>query len=835
MDTLKLLLRSVILIAFSVTAAYAFDAGQPFTVSLTGINGSPTIIANPGDEFQIEARVSSVTRGLFGFSSKFGFDPNVIEMVTQFGQPIIERVPALPGNPSPAGGIVAGTTDTLSMGVVASDGVGDSPVGGTILRITFRVKSTANPGDSSPLNLVNAIVSVDTLLDFGPFAGIDIPADTLISGFVQLPGGTGDIDVFPLAIDFGTVVVGALQEDVLVISNTGNATLVLGTLSKTGPNPTAFTFAPILADVSGSSIAPGDSISVAAKFSPGVAGPKSATLVIPSNDPDPDEDTVFVALAGMSVVPPNIVVTPTFVDFGTVDVGVQKSDTLTVSNTGGDTLKIFQVSIPLPPFNAFPIGPLNVLPGGLTQIVVQFQPPSAGAFIDTLKITSNDPDTPSLGVPLTGEGVVPPPSASRFGEPFRVSLTGIDGSSTIVANPGEEFQIEARVSSVTRGLFGFSSKFGFDPNVIELVTQFGQPIIQRVPLLPGNPTPAGGLVAGTNDTLSMGVVASDGVGDSPVSGPILRITFRVKSTASPGGSSPLNLVNAVVSVDTLLEFGPFLGIDIPADTLISGLIQVAVPDTSDIAVSPERIDYGIVLVGGSSDSAITIKNFGSKNLVLGDLSLTGADAGEFSIAIPPSTSISPGDISGAVIRFSPQSGGTKSATLVIPSNDPDESSVNVPLTGTGFVLEPDIAVVPDTLVIRGIIVGSTRLLNVTVSNVGNADLYVTGISLTGAVQFSRTDGVISPFTLAPGSDTTLTVQFAPDSVGSFDGTLTITSNDPDKPSVDVPLTGAGIALSALQVSIPHITASPGELISFRLSSGVLTSIDTAKVAMATPV
>ena len=221
MDTLKLLLRSVILIAFSVTAAYAFDAGQPFTVSLTGINGSPTIIANPGDEFQIEARVSSVTRGLFGFSSKFGFDPNVIEMVTQFGQPIIERVPALPGNPSPAGGIVAGTTDTLSMGVVASDGVGDSPVGGTILRITFRVKSTANPGDSSPLNLVNAIVSVDTLLDFGPFAGIDIPADTLISGFVQLPGGTGDIDVFPLAIDFGTVVVGALQEDVLVISNTG--------------------------------------------------------------------------------------------------------------------------------------------------------------------------------------------------------------------------------------------------------------------------------------------------------------------------------------------------------------------------------------------------------------------------------------------------------------------------------------------------------------------------------------------------------------------------------------------------------------------------------------
>ena len=669
--------------------------GEPFRVSLTGIDGSSTIVANPGEEFQIEARVSSVTRGLFGFSSKFGFDPNVIELVTQFGQPIIQRVPPLPGNPAPVGGIVAGTTDTLSMGVVASDGVGDSPVGGPILRLTFRVKSTANPGDSSPLNLVNAVVSVDTFPDFGTFLGIDIPADTLISGLVQVPlPDTSDIDVSRKSIDYGVVLVGGSSDSAITIRNSGSRNLILGDLSLRGADVGEFSI-PIPPSTI---IPPLDSSIAVIRFSPQSGGTKSATPLIPSNDPDAFEDTVFVNLTGIGGAPPKISVNPAFLDFGPVVVGTQLSDTVTVSNTGGDTLEISIVApAVVGPFDSFPVGPDFVPPGGFTKIGVKFQPPSAGVFNDALNIVSNDPDTGIFGVPLTGEGVdVPPPFAPRFGEPFTVSLTGINGSPTIIANLGEEFQIEARITEVTKGLFGFSSKFGFDPNVIEMVTQFGQPIIERVPLLPGNPTPAGGLVAGTNDTLSMGVVASDGVGDSPVSGPILRITFRVKSTASPGGSSPLNLVNAVVSVDTLLEFGPFLGIDIPADTLISGLIQVAVPDTSDIAVSPERIDYGIVLVGGSSDSAITIKNFGSKNLVLGDLSLTGADAGEFSIAIPPSTSISPGDISGAVIRFSPQSGGTKSATLVIPSNDPDESSVNVPLTGTGFVLEPDIAVVPDT-------------------------------------------------------------------------------------------------------------------------------------------
>ncbi len=917
MNTLKLLLRSAILLTLSVNALYA-QYGEPFAVSLTGIDGSSTIIANPGEQFQIEARVSPVTKGLFGFSSKFGFDPNVIEMVTEFGQPIIVRVPPLPGNPTPAGGLVAGTTDTLSMGVVASDGVGDSPVSGPILRITFRVKSTATPGDSSPLNLVNTVVSVDTLLAFGPFFGVDIPADTLRSAVVQVPPDTTGsvIDVSPTSIDYGVVLVGGSSDSTIKIKNVGNGNLVLGTLSITGTNAGEFSiFTPPII-----TIAPSDSTNVVIRFSPQSGGTKSATLVIPSNDPN--KPSVNVPLTGAGVSPKTITVTVTdavgnpgdlvkvkvFVELQpeatlglsemdiklNIDPTVIKvagtfikdittllpsfSNFATVTNSdstihligaqgSGIALTFADLGLPGNPEAAWEIGfnvvgspgdvspitvnlvtsglstgprgstntalnPVDIAVNGSFSIPVVISKTTVVAARTTLKadgadttlitVTPRKADGSKISTTLnvsvnttagsvggvTAEtdstytavltasnvfetavvkaiiaGQVAPDSAvvvyqpapdSRFGEPFTVRLTGTDGDTTIVANPGEEFQIEARVSPVTKGLFGFSSKFGFDPNVIELVTQFGQPIIDRVPALPGNPTPAGGLVAGTTDTLSMGVVASDGVGDFPVGGPVLSITFRVKSTANPGDLSPLNLVDAVVSVDTLSVFGPFFGIDIPADTLISGMVEV-IPVTTgaDIDFPTRSIDFGPVQVGSSVDSTLKIKNVGNGNLVLGALSITGTNASEFSIVVPPSTTIAPSDSTNVVIRFSPSSDSAKSATLVIPSNDPDKPSVNVPLTGAG--------------------------------------------NLPSALQVS-----MPHITASPGELILIPIQITTPGRFAISSTEMFISYDSD-------------VTRALEVVTAGTLTEGWELISFRHSSGILTSIDTAKVAMATPV
>ena len=140
------------------------------------------------------------------------------------------------------------------------------------------------------------------------------------------------------------------------------------------------------------------------------------TLEINSNDPD--TPSLGVPLVGQGDAPsaPNIAVTPPALDFGTVEVGAFKVDSVMVNNTGGDTLDITGLSLTPAalPFGATLIGPDRIPPGGMTKIHVRFEPGSAVVFSDTLRIDSNDPDTPVAAVPLVGQGVAPagPPPAT---------------------------------------------------------------------------------------------------------------------------------------------------------------------------------------------------------------------------------------------------------------------------------------------------------------------------------------------------------------------------------------------------------------------------------------
>jgi HYDIN/CFA65/VesB family protein len=66
------------------------------------------------------------------------------------------------------------------------------------------------------------------------------------------------------------------------------------------------------------------------------------------------------------------------------------------------------------------------------------------------------------------------------------------------------------------------------------------------------------------------------------------------------------------------------------------------------------------------------------------------------------------------------------------------------------------------------------MLNGTVSGPAGAPFSATG---TG------------PFALAPGNSRQVKVTFSPTSMGTFSAQLTITSDDPNRPSINVPITG----------------------------------------------
>jgi hypothetical protein len=78
---------------------------------------------------------------------------------------------------------------------------------------------------------------------------------------------------------------------------------------------------------------------------------------------------------------------------------------------------------------------------------------------------------------------------------------------------------------------------------------------------------------------------------------------------------------------------------------------------------------------------------------------------------------------------------------------------------------------------------------VTVGNVGDYPLMLTSFTLSDGSQFVH-DG--SPWEIPAGYETDLTVTFLPGAVGAQAAVLTITSDDPETPSVQVQLTGQGI-------------------------------------------
>ena len=104
----------------------------------------------------------------------------------------------------------------------------------------------------------------------------------------------------------------------------------------------------------------------------------------------------------------------------------------------------------------------------------------------------------------------------------------------------------------------------------------------------------------------------------------------------------------------------------------------------EINVTPGTLDFGEVNTGSTSAAqAVTIQNEGEVSLSLSNISLSGADAARFAISGNNcGATLSAGASCTVQLTFSPTTAGSRSALLVITSNDSDEGTVNVALSGT---------------------------------------------------------------------------------------------------------------------------------------------------------
>jgi len=160
-----------------------------------------------------------------------------------------------------------------------------------------------------------------------------------------------------------------------------------------------------------------------------------------------------------------------------------------------------------------------------------------------------------------------------------------------------------------------------------------------------------------------------------VSGDKTLANIILHAVGSAGDTSPLGL-----DVTTCANTS---GDPIP-HTVVNGTFTVT--GVPDISVNPTTKNFGDVQEDTSSAAqTFTVSNDGTGALVIGTVALGGANPSQFDIQNDNASgqTIDPAGSRTVDVVFSPTSTGTKTANLVIPSNDTAEDPLTVPLQGRG--------------------------------------------------------------------------------------------------------------------------------------------------------
>jgi len=229
-----------------------------------------------------------------------------------------------------------------------------------------------------------------------------------------------------------------------------------------------------------------------------------------------------------------------------------------------------------------------------------------------------------------------------------------------------------------------------------------------------------------------------------------------------------------------------VGLNTPAELISFDLNQ----GTPKISVSPMSVNLGSVKAGSTSNPrTVTIKNTGNGTLVINTITITGPNQSEFiesdNCSIVPAKSSCP-----ITVTFAPLPPFTKKTALMsISSNDPQKPTINVKLSGQAP--PPKISGSPMSVNLGSVAVGIRSASNlVTIKNTGLSDLTVNAITFggTNAAEFGETNNCT---TLSKGSSCTISVSLNPTSEGFKTATMSISSNDPKKPVINVKLSGKG--------------------------------------------
>lgn len=535
---------------------------------------------------------------------------------------------------------------------------------------------------------------------------------------IRTVGNAPRIEVKPISLDFGFVDTGKMVTRTFDIKNVGSAELELQKLYIASPGKDFS-----LQDTAGTwplRLAGQQSVTIKVGYQPSDAGADIGEVWIENTDPNKPKERVL--LQGQRSEP-NLVVNPTRLDFGGVPPQKSRSLPLILSNRGGAKLTITQMvketgSDPVFSF-VTPPTPIVIEPGDSITVATFYAPKDKGMNQGTIVISSDDPDSPVIKVPMLGQS---PPS-------------GLEVNPLLL-----DFGSLPQKASRTLALYVIN-KGNSTIQIKALPIQSANPVFQLAapPALPYDLTPNSFLV------LKVTYAPQSGNGDQG--------TLDIQSSDLTSPSILVKLVGAVIPAPPCFLQG-----------------------------NPSLLNFQQVALGQSSQQKVEITNLGSGTCWLFEVGMAPATDLDFSVTsgtIVLPVSLGSGSKYSVTVAYSPQRAGSASGTLQVVHgqgllNRLPPLQVVLSAIGAG----PLLCLHPNSVDFGSVTKGTKKNESFRVVSCGTQPVQISQIVLdTGTTaEYTLTSVPSLPVTLQVNQDIQVTATYAPTDVGFDLGKVKIVSN-----------------------------------------------------------
>ncbi len=723
------------------------------------------------------------------------------------------------------------TSITASAEYAQTNTCGSSVAAGAACNITVTFTPTATGTQNGTITLVDSAAGGSQTVSLsGTGAGAPV------------------VKLSPVSLTFaGQVVDTTSASQTVTLTNTGGGPLTISSLTITG-NYTQ-------TNTCGSSVAAGAKCTISVFFTPTATGTRHGTLVVTDNASNSPQD----ANANGTGLAQTIVFAPTAVAFSNQVVNTTSAaKSIKLTNNTSATITISKIAASANYAETNSCG-ASVAVGKSCTISVTFTPTATGAVPGVITITDSNSTSPQT-VPLAGTGiaasVVFAPSSVTFADqtvgtssPANVVTLTNAGTATLTissisitgTNSGDFSQTNTCGTSLGAGA-SCSVTATFTPTASGLRAASISVSDNAV----GSPQTAALSGTGIAPAASLSPTSLS-FGNQP-----LGTTSSAKTlTLSNSGNAALNITSITITGTNSTDFaqtnncgtslaqGTSCAINVTFTPGAAGTRQASVSITDNAPGSPQTasvtgvgtapsvsfssstISFANTAVGSSSAvGGVTLFNTGNATLSISGISITGANAGDFSQTNNCGLSVPAGSNCTINAVFTPTVAGARTAAISVSDNAAGGPQ-SVTLTGTGTTGGPTAKISPSSLTFSSQnILTTSPAQTITLTNTGATSMSVISIIATG--DYAQTNNCGS--TVAGGANCTVQVTFSPSSSGTRAGYITFSDNDPSTQQT-VTLTGTGTAPTTT-VSIVPVQASmtPGQSAQFQAYiSGVISS------------